>query len=114
MSNFECELVADLLPRYIDKKCTKETNEFIKEHISSCEDCRELYEAMSSELYEAMSSELYETMSSELVGVTGDNQRRRRFRIGGGLKVLLIVLGYLGIVVAGLIIFSYILINGVI
>ena len=97
MSNFECDLVADLLPRYIDKTCTKETMKFINEHIRSCDDCRELFEAMNS----------------EIIGVTTNTPRRRHFRLSGGIKVLLIVLGYLGIVVIGLIIFSYILINGV-
>ncbi len=96
MSKFECELVADLLPRYIDKKCTKETTEFIEEHIKSCEECRELFEVMNT----------------KIIGATEDKPAKRR-RLSGGIKVLLVVLGYLGIVIVALMIFSYILMNGV-
>ncbi|WP_051205670.1 zf-HC2 domain-containing protein [Butyrivibrio sp. FC2001] len=96
MSKFECELVADLLPRYIDKKCTQETTEFIEDHIKSCEECRELFEVMNT----------------EIIGVTEDKPAKRR-RLSGGIKVLLVVLGYLGIVIVALMIFSYILMNGV-
>ena len=97
MSKFECELVADLLPRYIDQKCTKETADFITTHMADCEECREMFEAMNS----------------EIDGIVSEKTQRRKFRIGGGLKVLFIVLGYLAIVIVALIIFSYILVNGV-
>lgn len=97
MSKFECDLVADLLPRYIDKKCTKETADYIIGHIASCEDCRDMLEAMTS----------------EIEGMVPEKTQRHKFRIGGGLKVLYIVLGYLAIVIVALIIFSYILVNGV-
>ncbi|MCY8838004.1 zf-HC2 domain-containing protein [Bacillus atrophaeus] len=38
--------VRDLLPLYIEGDCGKETETFIKGHISSCEECGELYELM--------------------------------------------------------------------
>ena len=97
MNSFECELVNDLLPGYIDKKTSNETNRFIEEHIKSCEDCRELYEAMVDE-------------------VVVENQPvpyKKKFRINSIGKMVLIVLGYLAVVIIGLIIYTYILVNGV-
>ncbi|KAA6453696.1 anti-sigma factor [Bacillus atrophaeus] len=41
-----CYLVRDLLPLYIEGDCGKETETFIKRHISNCEECGELYELM--------------------------------------------------------------------
>ncbi len=37
-----CGIVEDLLTSYIDKKTGKRTNDFIEEHIASCEQCRSL------------------------------------------------------------------------
>ena len=97
MNNFECELVNDLLPEYIDKKTSDETNLFIEEHIKNCQACRDLYEAMAGE-------------------VVVENQPetpKKKFRINSIGKMVLIVLGYLVIVILGLVAFTYILVNGV-
>ena len=51
-------------------------------------------------------------MNTEIIGATKDKPAKRR-RLSGGIKVLLVVLGYLGIVIVALMIFSYILMNGV-
>ena len=97
MSKFECELVADLLPGYIDKKTSKETNQFIEEHIKNCQECRELYEAMVDEMVVENQPETY----------------KKKFRINSIGKMMLIILGYLAVVVIGLVAFTYILVNGV-
>ncbi|SEA48695.1 Putative zinc-finger [Pseudobutyrivibrio sp. ACV-2] len=98
MSKFECELVNDLLPGYVDKKTSIETNKFIEEHFKSCEECRKLYEAMIDE-------------------VSIENQPmpyQKKFRINSIGKMMLIVLGYLVVVIIGLVVFTYIMVNGVI
>ena len=41
-----CSVIRDLLPSYMEKLTEKETDEVIKEHLSSCEKCRKLYESM--------------------------------------------------------------------
>ena len=48
MNNKDCKIVRDLLPSYIDGLTSKETNEFIKKHISECSDCSIVYENMKS------------------------------------------------------------------
>ena len=37
MKNKECNLVKDLLPNYIDKVTSNETNVFIEEHLKNCD-----------------------------------------------------------------------------
>lgn len=37
----KCNIVKDLLPSYIDGLTSRESNEFIKEHIRTCNDCKE-------------------------------------------------------------------------
>ncbi|RXI96494.1 anti-sigma factor [Anaerobacillus alkaliphilus] len=46
----KCSLVRDLLPLYIEGDCSVETNRQVKEHITSCTDCQELYEMMEAPL----------------------------------------------------------------
>ena len=50
MSKFECNLVMDLLPIYADGKAGKETEDFIRLHMESCPECREMYEAMTKDI----------------------------------------------------------------
>ena len=50
MSDFLCDLVADLLPVYLDGKASEETKRLIESHIGSCSECKEMYEAMSADL----------------------------------------------------------------
>ena len=50
MSEFECDLVKDLLPIYMDGKASKESEEIVKKNIASCPECKEMYDAMSKEI----------------------------------------------------------------
>ncbi len=96
MSNIECDLVADLLPIYIDGKASEASRKFIEEHIKTCEECKEIYEAMTADM------QLPNTV-----------KRKRRFKIPTLLKILLGVLGSLVFVIVLIVIISYILMNGV-
>lgn len=46
----ECKIVQDLIPNYLEKVTTEETNEFIKEHIEGCKECKDVYLAMKHDL----------------------------------------------------------------
>lgn len=50
MKNKDCNLVRDLLPNYIDKVTSSETNIFIEEHLKKCDECRKSFENMSEEM----------------------------------------------------------------
>ncbi len=54
MKQIECYIVQDLLPLYIDHACSKLTAEDIAGHLQSCENCKELYEEMSSNICSAL------------------------------------------------------------
>lgn len=50
MKEKNCNLVKDLLPNYIDKITSNETNTFIEEHLENCAECRKAFENMSEEI----------------------------------------------------------------
>ena len=43
-------MIKDLLPLYIDGLCSDETDKIIKDHLDSCKDCKNAYDAMISEV----------------------------------------------------------------
>ena len=44
-----CNVIRDLLPLYIDKISSEETNKLIEEHFEECEECKKYYEIMKDE-----------------------------------------------------------------
>jgi hypothetical protein len=45
-----CSIVQDLLPNYIEKLTSDETNHVIEHHLSTCMTCKEAYEHMTSDI----------------------------------------------------------------
>lgn len=48
MSKLDCHIVKDLLPAYVDGLTSPETGRDIEEHLITCKECREEYEAMKT------------------------------------------------------------------
>jgi hypothetical protein len=48
--NNECEIVRDLLPSYIDKLCSKTSENFVSTHLEHCTECTSFYNQMLLEL----------------------------------------------------------------
>ncbi|MBR5642104.1 MAG: DUF4825 domain-containing protein [Firmicutes bacterium] len=48
-NDLTCAVVRDLLPSYIDKLTSEETNRAIEQHLEGCEDCRKALAAMQGE-----------------------------------------------------------------
>lgn len=46
----ECKVVQDLLPNYIEKLTSEETNSYVNEHISSCDDCKKVMVDMQEKI----------------------------------------------------------------
>lgn len=46
MNNKECKLIQDLLPNYIEKLTSSESNKIIEEHLEECKECKKIYEKM--------------------------------------------------------------------
>ena len=48
----DCKIVQDLLPSYIDKLTSKETNTYIEEHINNCKECKGILDTMQKDIPE--------------------------------------------------------------
>ena len=46
----DCKIVQDLLPNFIDKLTSNETNQYIEEHINDCKDCKKILDAMQKDI----------------------------------------------------------------
>ena len=46
----ECKIIQDLLPNYIEKTTSEETNQFLENHIKTCSNCYKIYIDMKEEL----------------------------------------------------------------
>jgi len=47
---FECSIVQDLLPNYIERLTSEDTNQVIEEHLENCETCKKAYHQMITEI----------------------------------------------------------------
>jgi hypothetical protein len=45
---YNCDMISDLLPLYLDKACSQSSIEAVEEHLSECRSCNELLESMRS------------------------------------------------------------------
>lgn len=46
VKGWECDVVYDLLPLYMDGKVGEDSRIFVKEHLKKCKECKEMYEDM--------------------------------------------------------------------
>ena len=46
----DCKIVQDLLPNYLEHLTVEETNTYINEHISTCEECKDMLSNMEKEI----------------------------------------------------------------
>lgn len=45
----ECKIVQDLLPNYVEKLTNEETNKYIEEHLTECNECKQVLENMKKD-----------------------------------------------------------------
>ncbi len=69
----QCKIVYDLLPNYVDKLTSEETNEYIQEHIEKCPECLKTLEDMQGEI------ELEK--DDKNVGINAFKKVKRRIRL---------------------------------
>lgn len=43
-----CNVIKDLIPLYIDGCCSEESNKIVKEHLESCDSCKQLFNDMNT------------------------------------------------------------------
>lgn len=55
---YSCNLIRDLLPLYCDRVCSEDSANAVQEHISACEECKNIYTEMQQSI--SMDSTKYE------------------------------------------------------
>lgn len=50
MSKKDCKIIEDLLPNYIEGLTNEQTNKFIKNHLSECKICNDIYKDMIKDI----------------------------------------------------------------
>ena len=45
----DCKIIQDLLPNYIEKLTSDDTNKYVDEHLNECADCKKIYENMEKD-----------------------------------------------------------------
>ena len=85
----KCAVVRDLLPNYIEKLTSDETNLDIEEHLSGCEPCMKVYEEMKAEV----------PSDGALTEAKNLSKFLRKTKVVSALKTCLMVMLILGIVV---------------
>ena len=70
----QCEIVQDLLPLYVDGACSESSTEMIKEHLSSCSACTEIYQRLCSHTNE----DVLQNEKSAVVARHGKMVKRKR------------------------------------
>lgn len=45
-NEYDCEIITDLLPLYLDGQVSYETGMLVVEHLKNCSSCREIYDSM--------------------------------------------------------------------
>lgn len=49
MENFNCNIINDLLPLYLDNLCSEESKQMIEEHLKSCKECQKTLNYMKND-----------------------------------------------------------------
>lgn len=62
---YNCEIIKDLLPLYVDNICSNQTREIVEEHLNECADCR----AYLKELKETIIIENSDDKAEEMTNV---------------------------------------------
>ena len=50
MNDVKCTIIQDLLPLYVDKVCSNDSAELVKNHLRFCPECKRLYDEMTTDL----------------------------------------------------------------
>lgn len=94
----ECKIIQDLLPNYVENLTNEETNKFIDEHLTDCEDCKKVLESMKKEI--KVGNEKPDGREVKFM-----KKYKRKIKILGGI-ILLAVIIYLAFVIRNFVIFS--------
>ena len=95
----ECSYVRDVLPLYLENMISEETSAFVKEHLENCPECAAELEAMKAGTkVEKIGSDMQNTLETEVLKsmkAIRKRFRKKAFRVGAIIAVIIIALGVL-------------------
>ena len=95
----ECSYVRDVLPLYLENMVSEETSAFVKEHLENCPECAAELEAMKAGTkVEKIGSDMQNTLETEVLKsmkAIRKRFRKKAFRVGAIIAVIIIALGVL-------------------
>ena len=95
----ECSYVRDVLPLYLENMISEETSSFVKEHLENCPECAAELEAMKAGTkVEKIGSDMQNTLETEVLKsmkAIRKRFRKKAFRVGAIIAVIIIALGVL-------------------
>ena len=77
MNNVTCSIVEDLLPLYMDGRCSKDSQQAVVEHMKTCEKCRETYRHLQSDL-PTIANETTDMRSEEIARSLSKRIKKRK------------------------------------
>ena len=104
---YSCNLIRDLLPLYCDRVCSKDSAEAVQEHISSCEECKNIYIGMQQSV--SMDRARYEKQQLASMQEVKKKIKKRNTifaSIGIVAGILFVIIVIRVLLVAGVIIFA--------
>lgn len=95
----ECSYFRDVLPLYLENMVSEETSAFVKEHLENCPECAAELEAMKAGTkVEKIGSDMQNTLETEVLKsmkAIRKRFRKKAFRVGAIIAVIIIALGVL-------------------
>lgn len=88
MNRIDCGIIRDLLPLYVDRVCSEESQTAVEQHLSECDACAKEYKAMTGEVPLAVET----NGSSAIEGIAKHWKRDKQNAFAaGGIGLFLIV-----------------------
>lgn len=91
MNNVSCKIIQDLLPLYCDGVCSEESQNMIREHLQTCDKCKEELRLMSLPM--EIPKEKQEIKAAKAASKVWKKYMRKAFRAGVILALLLVMAG---------------------
>lgn len=85
--NKQCEIIRDIMPLYVDDACSSSSAEMIKEHLSECDECTRIYQAIKSDKYE-MALRLEK---EEVIAHHAKTEKRKTMIVGASIAGILCI-----------------------
>lgn len=89
---YDCEVVLDLLPLYVDDVLGEESKKIVAEHLKSCEECRELLKEIQTE--HAVKREEKQQYETHVKNYASRVKRKKKILIGS--LIIIFIVGIVG------------------